>query len=313
MKGLELSRAFFEEYGRPMLESQFPDLLPFLAAGLTGSGSECFGFDDEISQDHDFEPGFILFLPDESVVDRRSAFLLERSYEKLPREFLGFHRSWVKPVGGARRGILRMEDFFLERTGTPNGQLSLSQWLLIPPQSLAEVVNGELFFDHYGQMTRIRQALAFFPEDIRRKRLAGHLLMMGQSGQYNYLRCIRHGETGAAQLAAAEFVRHALSVFFLLFRTYQPYYKWTFRALRNLPGLDPAAQLLEYLLTTDNQGSMPEEKAAVMESLCDDVIDLLRSQGLTDASCRELEQHARSVNDRIEDAELRNRHILAAV
>ena len=48
MTGLELSRAYFEEYGMPMLEEQFPDLLPFLAAGLFGSGSECFGYDDEV-------------------------------------------------------------------------------------------------------------------------------------------------------------------------------------------------------------------------------------------------------------------------
>ena len=32
MNGLALSRAYFEEYGRPMLEAQFPAVLPFLAA-----------------------------------------------------------------------------------------------------------------------------------------------------------------------------------------------------------------------------------------------------------------------------------------
>ena len=73
MKGLEIARAYYEEYGEPMLRERFPALMPFIAAGLTGSGSECWGFDDEVSRDHDFEPGFCLFLPGEDVVDRRTA------------------------------------------------------------------------------------------------------------------------------------------------------------------------------------------------------------------------------------------------
>ena len=89
MKGLELSRFFFEEHGRPVLEAEFPELLPLLAVGLFGSGSECFGYDDEVSQDHDFEPGFCIFLPGEERIDRRSEFLLERAYGRLPRSYLG--------------------------------------------------------------------------------------------------------------------------------------------------------------------------------------------------------------------------------
>ena len=74
MKGLELSRAYFEEYGLPMLREQFPDWVGRIAAGLIGSGSECFGFDDAISQDHDFEAGFCLFLPGERTARRPSAW-----------------------------------------------------------------------------------------------------------------------------------------------------------------------------------------------------------------------------------------------
>ena len=98
MKGLELSRAYFERFGRPMLEEQFPELMPFLAAGLCGSGSECFGWDDEVSRDHDFEPGFCLFLPEEELVNRRQEFLLERAYAKLPAAFGGVERARMRPT-----------------------------------------------------------------------------------------------------------------------------------------------------------------------------------------------------------------------
>jgi hypothetical protein len=55
MQGLELCRLFYERYGALLMDA---DALPFVTVGLVGNGSECFGFDDEISQDHDFEPGF---------------------------------------------------------------------------------------------------------------------------------------------------------------------------------------------------------------------------------------------------------------
>ena len=313
MNGLDLSRAYFEQYGRPMMERDFADLLPYLAAGLAGSGSECFGFDDEVSQDHDFEPGFCIFLPGEDVVDRRSAFLLERAYAKLPKEFMGFQRSLMQPVGGARRGVLRISDFLMEKTGTPDGQLSTQQWMTVPEASLAEAVNGTLFFDNYGEMTAVREYMAYYPEEIRRKKLAGQLLLMAQSGQYNYMRCLRHGETGAAQLAVCEYVKSAMAVLFLLDGVYQPYYKWAFRALREFSGRGPSADLLEYLLTTDNSEETQEAKYMIIEEIASDIIGELIDRGLTQANCGDLEKHAYSVNDGIVEAEIRNLHVLAGV
>ena len=313
MKGLELSRAFYETCGAAMLREQFPALLPQLAVGLLGSGSECFGFDDEISRDHDFEPGFCIFLPGEDTVDRRSAFQLERAYAKLPKEFMGVPRPVMLPVGGARRGVLRTEEFFTEKVGAPDGVLTLGQWLTVPEQALAEATNGELWLDGPGQVSAIRARLAYYPEDVRLKRLAGQLLLMAQSGQYNYARCLRHGEPAAAQLAVCEFVKSALSVIFLLNRRYQPYYKWAFRALLDLPALSSLAEPLEWLLTTDNGPAIAEEKQTGIESVAAAVIDALMDQELTRANCGDLEKHAYSVNDRVEDAELRNEHILAAI
>ena len=313
MKGLELARAYYREFGEPMLRERFPELLPLIAAGLAGSGSECWGYDDEVSADHDYEPGFCLFLPGEDVVDRKTAFALERAYAALPKEFMGLKRSMIAPVGGARHGVMRTAEFMADKTGRPDGQLSLTEWLFIPESSLAEAVNGEIFMDGYGEVTAIRERLMHRPEDVRLKKLAGQLLLMGQSGQYNYRRCLSHGETGAAQLAAVEFVKSSMAAVFLLNDVYQPYYKWSFRAMRALPKLSITAELLEYLLTTDNEEETAAEKYDVMEGIAADLIDELQEQGLTQATCGDLEKHAYSVNDRIGDAQIRNMHVLAAV
>ncbi|MBR3358916.1 MAG: DUF4037 domain-containing protein [Solobacterium sp.] len=312
MQGMELSERFYEEYGKPMLEEQFPHLIPYLAVGLFGSGSECFGFDDELSRDHDFEPGFCIFLPGEEIVDRRQAFLLERAYAKLPKTYLGFERQKLSPTGGNRHGVLRTEDFVLAKTGTKDGILTISQWMTIPEQSLAEMTNGKVFMDEYGEITRIRGSLAVFPREIRLKKLAGHLMNMAQAGQYNYMRCLKHGEQAAAQLAVFEYVKSAMAVIFLLNDVYQPYYKWSFRKLRTLPKLSLCAEVMEYLLTTDNDASA-EEKYSVIEGIAADVIDELIAQELTKAVCGDLEKHAVSVNDAIQDAQLRNMHIFAAL
>lgn len=313
MKGLELSRAYFETFGLPMLKDQFPDLLPYLAAGLIGSGSEVLGFDDEISRDHDFEPGFCLFLPSEDVVDRRTAFLLERAYASLPADFMGIKRSRLSPVGGARHGVIRTGEFFSEKIGSATGDLTPAEFGLLPEQAIQEASGGEIFYDGLGEVSRIREKIAAFPEDVRLKKLAGYLLLMAQSGQYNYLRCLKHGEKAAAQLAVFEFVKSTMHVIFLLNRTYQPYYKWSFRALRRLPRLSIEAELLEYLMTTDNEPEMAEAKYDVMEGICADIIDVLQNDRLTKAICQDLEKHAYSVNDAIQDPEIRNMHILAFV
>ena len=313
MNGLEISRAYFDECGMPMLEEKFPELLPHVAAGLFGSGSECFGFDDELSRDHDFDPGFMLLLPDEDVIDRKQEFALERAYAALPKEFMGVERPMMAPVGGSRRGVMRMADFFKEKTGSTSGNLTMEQWLAVPSYALAEAVNGQVFFDGSGELTRVREALAHYPEDVRRKKLAGNLLLAAQAGQYNYLRCLRHGETAAAQLAVIAFAQSVMEIVFLLNDAYQPFYKWQFRAMRALPKLPFAAELVEYLITTNNDGHLAQDKYEVIEDISADIIAELEAQGLTAADCVDLEKHAYSVNDGIADGNLRNLHILAGV
>ena len=198
MKGLELAKLYFDEFGRRMIEEEFPEIAGCTAVALTGSGSECYGYDDDISTDHDFEPGFCIFLPGEDKVDQKTEFRLERAYSNLPKEFMGYKRRTISPVGGARHGVFRASEYYEARVGAPDGILSDDQWLSIPDHILAEAVNGEVFRDDSGLITSIRENLLNMPRDIFLKKLSGCILTMAQTGQYNYERCLKRDDLGAA-------------------------------------------------------------------------------------------------------------------
>lgn len=227
---------------------------------------------------------------------------------------MGIKRQPFSPVGGNRNGVMRTADFYMKAVGSPDGSLSVQQWLYLPDYALAEAVNGEVFFDIYGEFSQIRANLAHMPEDVRLKRVAGNLLIMAQSGQYNFTRCLRHGEPEAAQLACTRFVDAAMKVEFLLRGRYMPYYKWSFRAMRQLGETGELADKLSFLLYADNRDSIAvERKCTAIEEIASEIVDELRRNNLTKITCGELERHAYSVNDRIGDSNLRNMHILAAV
>ncbi len=313
MKGIEISERYYREYGIPMLEEKFGEYSHVIAVGLVGSGSECFGYDDEISKDHDFEPGFCIFIPDETLINSKVEFALARAYAKLPKEYMGLTRADISPVGGTRHGVIRISDFYIQKIGTPNGDISFENWLNIPEYSLAEAVNGKIFRDDLGLFSSIRNKLLQMPFDVKLKKIAGNLLLMAQAGQYNYMRCLSRGETGAAQLAAFEFVESTMKVIFLLNDKYMPYYKWSFKALRELSLFGTLGDALEYIISSDNTTENSKLKYDMIEDISLLIIEELKRRGISEAICGDLEKHAYSVNDKISDISLRNLNIFAGI
>lgn len=308
MKGLEIAERFYEEYGREMIASQFGGYETVIAAGVAGEGSDCFGYDDEISRDHDFEAGFCLWIPER--LERELKFKLSRAYAKLPKEYLGVKRAQHSLWGQNRRGVILIEEFYRRFTGCPGVPESLEAWLQVPAYSLACAVNGKVFRDDLGEFSKVRRILMDgYPEDVRLKKIAASAVLMAQSGQYNFGRCMRRGEYGAAAMAIYEFVQNGLAVIFLLNRRYMPYYKWAFRAARELPMLSGTAVELELLLTPEmTDGGMMQER---IEKISADIIKELHFQGLTSGNWDYLEPHAYEVMERIRDSGLRNMHVMA--
>lgn len=305
MGGLERARALYEEYGRPMIHEQFPEYEGRIAAGLAGRGSECFGFDDELSRDHDTEEGFCLWLED--VDDIRIGVALARAYRALPLQRGGEKSAMAEDKTGVRR-----TGFFYRRyTGSAGAPENWQQWLYLSSHALAEATNGAVFRDDLGHFSAIReQILHGMPEDVRKKKLAARAVEMAQSGQYNYARCLGHGEEGAAMLAMAEFVQAACGMIYLLNRRHMPYYKWMLRGLESLPLLGELRPALDFLLTGDNDEAGRQTKAGVVEDICAAVVRQLRAQDLTGGDWDYLEPHAFQIMGRIENPEIRALHVM---
>ena len=308
MEGLRLARAYYEEYGKAMLEEQFKDVKDRIAVGLVGEGSECFMADDEVSWDHDFEPGFCLWITKED--ERAFGFKLERAYAKLPNTFNGFTREMMNPAGGNRHGVLIIDDFYEKFIGSNKAPTTWQEWLKIPEDTLATATNGEVFEDPLGIFSGIRNELLNMPKDVWFKKVAAKMVRMGLSGQYNYSRCIGHDDNVAAQIALAKFVEDAVSLAFLMNNKYAPYFKVAYRAMKNLEKYNYMYDRFEFLLLEKNDRETYLKKREIIESIAKDFIDYFKENGLTKATCNNLDTHAYSIIDNIKDAELRNLNIM---
>ena len=326
MKGLELARAYFEECGFELISEAFPSYAGRIAFGLCGEGSECLGFDDEFSRDHDFGAAFCMWLTDEDYDSIGEE--LNEAYRTLPQTFMGFNRKDIMSNNGQRVGAMRTSDFYRKFTGLSRAPQTLEEWRRIPEHFLSIVTSGEVFKDNLGEFSKIRNnLLEYYPEDIRLKKLIARVAVMAQAGQYNYGRCMKRKEYVAATCALAEFMRAAMSGVYLINKKYMPFYKWAHRGMLELPLLTDVYYWLEAIsiipeyANAESAGigghislgseSYFENIETEIEEICISVRDLLVEQKLTDSDDSFLLAHCESMMQRIENSDLRRMSIFA--
>lgn len=288
LKGMDIARRYYEEYGKSMLEEKFPEYAGRVAAGLVGEGSECLGYDDVTSADHDFGPGFCLWLTreDYEAVGQE----MQRAYAELPGEYMGFPARNVTEQGGDRVGVLCMDDFFRRYTGYEQApdrksQTGLARWMSIPIPALKTVTNGEIFSDPLGEFTRKREVFAAYPEGVRLRKLAMSLGVMAQAGQYNYGRMCKRGDQAAAWLCVSEFINAAIETGYHLNQMYQPFYKWKMRGMDAFHVLTDLKEKLTKLMQMSGAGSEKDGQSSVqsqIEDICVEVVEELNRQGLAE-------------------------------
>ncbi|WP_375169045.1 DUF4037 domain-containing protein [Gardnerella vaginalis] len=315
--GMQLSQSYWQTYGKPLLDQQkFAKYKNRIAAGLVGHGSECYGFDDEISRDHDFGPGFCLWLTDEDYAEIGSD--LQDAYDALPRKYAGFGSRNETPRAKSREsskrvGVFSISEFFENLTGFPTAPAANEPhlWLSLSESTLAAATNGKIFADPLGEFSKTRQSFKLMPDDVRISLISRRLGMISQAGQYNFPRMIARKDASAAWLSIDEFVRATASIVFLLNNPvtagYLPYYKWQFEALRKLSNrmasrLPEVCGKLESVMRLSSAacfggdgsggdgfgeggkgaGIAQKQVKQIIDSICEDIVRELQYEGLSD-------------------------------
>lgn len=300
MKGIENSKIFFNSEGKKLLE-QFPSYKNRIAVGVFGGGSECFGFDDEISKDHDLTTGFTLLLTKDD--EEKIGFELDRAYKKLVKEY---SKDTVHAkLSVDKFGVFTIDNYFERILGFSIIPNDWKPWFYTPEYAFSEATNGEIFEDELGIVTSFRKALInYYPNDVRLKKIAGHLALMAQSGQYNYYRMYKRRDK-ATCLCLSEFVNHTIATLFLLDNSFLPYYKWQFKAL----GQTKYGYLkddLYYLLTQPDTN----KKAEIIENISKIIIEELKIKGYSTSRSDYLEDHAISVQQHITNRQIKSLHLM---
>lgn len=249
MQGLELSRRFYFEAVRPILEREFPQVEH--AAALIGHGSEILGFDDERSRDHQWGPRVQLFVREPGYADeitRTMANLLPHSVAGFPTNFGPTEEEGTVVLAELETGPINhgvetmvLGDYLRAELGVdPLQGFTAADWLATPTQRLLESTAGDVFVDPIGDLTRVRDLLTWYPHDV-------WLYVM--AGQWRRVAQLEHflGRTGSvgdhlgSRLIAAWLVRDLMRLALLQEHRYPPYWKWLGTAYAELRRPESAA------------------------------------------------------------------------
>jgi hypothetical protein len=233
---IDISRAFFEEIVRPVLETHFPEETAVTAFGVFGYGSEALRLDDEYSRDHHWGLRIDALMPPH-IFETRRQDIMETLSAHLPDAYRGqsLREAHLSGAGLAPDNLTA----FLQRTlGLDHPPDTYQEWLQIPEEDIIHVINGEVWHDPLGEFSEIRQRLdGYYPEPVRLRRIAHWCRYFSGMGTYALKRAILRDNDFYAVTRFSNAIRLGIQLAFLLDRQYFPYDKWLMAYFERLPRL----------------------------------------------------------------------------
>ncbi|MCI8975598.1 MAG: DUF4037 domain-containing protein [Lachnospiraceae bacterium] len=288
IKGLELSRDFFLDIAKPILDRHYPDLE--YSAGLIGYGSDVLGYDDEVSRDHMWGPRFYLFLKPEDAVKKQK--IMDTFSETLPYRYKGYSVNFSEPDpndNGVRHAkfidsgkvnplifIQTFEEFLIERIGIADlSGLQPVDWLTFSEHRLLSLVSGTMFIDKLKVMDRI-SPLKYYPKDVKAYLIASNWNIIA-SEQAFVRRCGECGDETGSVIICARIAERLMRLCFLYTDTYAPYSKWFGTAFDRLSAGGKSASLPSGREAADCGGVPQLSASQSFDSLLAGIRELINS------------------------------------
>ena len=249
VSGMEIAEKYCADCFLPRIKKELPEYINRIATGLVGRGSDCFNYDDVYSRDHDWGPGFCVFVTKETYDEIGTR--LEEIYASLPEEFMGY-KAAPKVSSHKRRGVFIIEDFYKDLLGV--WPVTDENIVSIPDYALSAATNGKVFTDPEGIFTKIRdQLLKGFPESVLYLKLAQSFSLFSQTAQYNLGRFKARGDELTADIMLSDGLREAMKIVHYLEGKYPPHDKWLFKSSSEL---ECAGEFLPLLSKARTEGAV---------------------------------------------------------
>lgn len=151
-------------------------------------------------------------------------------------------------------------------------------WLFLTGQAALEMTAGAVFEDSDDELTSLRQALAWYPDDVWRyvvacawQRIDQELPLMGRAAD--------RGDELGSRIIAARLVDITMHLAFVLCRRWAPYSKWRGTMFRSLALPTDLGHALQDVLTANDRHSRSDRLVAALSELA----TIQRATGLPSA------------------------------
>lgn len=326
ISGIELSRRYYQEIVKPILDSEFPELK--YSAALIGWGSEVLGYDTEISRDHHWGPRFLLLLSEGDYPGLKDK-VSQKLSDKLPYEFMGYSTNFSKSEENGVRiaekitsgPVNHMIEIYTIKSlwqmllkFDPYQEITNLDWLTFPQQRLLALTGGEVYYDGLDELDNIREKFKYYPREIWLYILSSQWSKISEEEDF----VGRMGDVGdelGSKIVASRLVSEIMKLCFLLEHKYRPYTKWFGTAFSRLDIAPRLSPILSKVLTSsswkEREGNLADAYKIVAET--HNLLKITEPLPIKVSSYHERpylvihgRQFAKAIRDTIKDEQLKN-------